>query len=166
MRKCVARATVKPAYDVARHSTNSAQRATRQARRSRGYAFLVNVDTIQHELSPPAFRDGSSRKISSTRLDHAQTLTRLHNVRGLLPRVLAPDSPELAFWNDTLEEVTDQLWTPRRGRYIGYSRYAWLMQIDIAFANKPAQYIPWTSRLEGRRSFKRSSKTRSLQRRI
>lgn len=113
MRVCVARATVTPAYTVSRHTATSAQRATRQARQlSRGYASLVNVDTTPHELPPNALKDSSLRRISSNRLDHAQTLTHLHNVRGLLPRVLAPDSPELAFWNNTLEEAADQLSGP------------------------------------------------------
>ncbi|VDC06402.1 unnamed protein product [Peniophora sp. CBMAI 1063] len=110
MRSCVARATVSSAFAATRHTTTSAKRAARQVHR--GYASLVNVDTASHELSPNISKEGSSRRLSSTRLDNAQTLTRLHTVRGLLPRVLAPDSPELAFWNKALEEAADQLSGP------------------------------------------------------
>lgn len=106
MRACVARATVNPAYAVTRHASTSTRRATRQM--ARRYASLVNVDTTPHEL-PPHTHKPNSRKLSSSRLDNAQTLTHLHNVRGLLPRVLAPDSPELAFWNGCLDGLAEEL---------------------------------------------------------
>ncbi|KAI0066128.1 hypothetical protein BV25DRAFT_1821019 [Artomyces pyxidatus] len=46
---------------------------------------------------------------TSNRLQHAHTITALHTSRGILPKILAPGSPEFLFWNGLLKGLSDEL---------------------------------------------------------
>ncbi|KAI0043668.1 hypothetical protein FA95DRAFT_1681772 [Auriscalpium vulgare] len=85
-------------------------------RRSASYNFsrsllvrsYVAPAVITPEQHPPP-RSHNSTKPVKNRLEHAQTLTALHTTRGLLPRVLSPQSPDFAFWSALLKNVSDEL---------------------------------------------------------
>ncbi|KAI0320794.1 hypothetical protein OF83DRAFT_1169057 [Amylostereum chailletii] len=80
------------------------------ARFSRPYATVETParPLLRHER----VLSTAGAKIATSRLEHAPALTALHNVRGLLPRVLSPDSPGLAFWDNVLRSVSEEISGP------------------------------------------------------
>ena len=111
MRPCISR----PTHSLAAFSLNTtgASKAphtrlplpaciSHASTRSRGYASVGSPSRVAPLGAPPGFVGATT---TNSRLTSAPTLTAIHNVRELLPRILAPDSPDRVFWDRVLHDV-------------------------------------------------------------
>ncbi|KAI0030809.1 hypothetical protein K488DRAFT_87440 [Vararia minispora EC-137] len=99
-----AKALDRPAFRIVVGSAPAAGRRVK----SRRYASLARSQT-QPDKQPARIPENVARLLSSSRLENAPTLTALHTVRGLLPRIFAPDSPQYKFWDAAISQVFDDL---------------------------------------------------------